>query len=752
MSEDFETGSEVDHLRLLRRIMSHWRLIISFFVAVTLPVSVWSLVFAPKTYEAVAKIFIEDPRRVGPGFMRDWMPASDASFQVALLRSRSLAVAVAESLSRESLDELLKRAMYQDYFSDALNLIRGLFGHESAVYSPQQRAVTELQAARVTLTSLPSGEVEIRTVAYHPRVAMDLANTYIEVLQTRSRSNIRDEARATREFIEGLLNQTRASLQESEEKLAKLQRGRPSTRFSERTVLELTRGAEVAQLENSLADIQATKEIAKARLNFLRGGKGGKPLPPAAQDLLTKRLVQLREKLAGLQERYTDGHPLVKATQAEIKDVQAMLAGNPQPLLNAGATEQAALAKQMMDTELEIASLETKEGVVKQSIARLAQNLSSLNTEEMEVSKLLRKVEAQRNLYTTLSEKLGTVRAQEQGEDRGLRVIDLATLPQSPSGARARKITLLGAVLGLSLGVGVAAVIEYFKQPMDTEDDVAAATGLPALGWLPTIKGNHADRGPDREPLSFVDSATIPDTLPMEACRSVRISLQSLSHEREIRTIMLASAGPGEGKSTVALNLAWAFWEAGRRLILVDADLRRPSLHRPFRYAPRPGLADLLTSDVPLEQVVQPVKERFDLLAAGSATGSQPGVLLSAEKVRRVLDLVNDRADLVLFDSAPVLAVADNLVLASMVDGVILVVRAGSTQRRDLVRAKSLLEKVGAPLVGIVLNRVSPWETRRYYQSYASYYGVGNGRPARKRWRSPRSWWPTVRQGSEDLR
>src|SRR5712664_3393779 len=105
MSEDFETGSEVDHLRLLRRIMSHWRLIISFFVAVTLPVSVWSLVFAPKTYEAVAKIFIEDPRRVGPGFMRDWMPASDASFQVALLRSRSLAVAVAESLSRESLDE-----------------------------------------------------------------------------------------------------------------------------------------------------------------------------------------------------------------------------------------------------------------------------------------------------------------------------------------------------------------------------------------------------------------------------------------------------------------------------------------------------------------------------------------------------------------------------------------------------------------------------------------------------------------------
>ncbi len=752
MSEESVTGSEVDYLRLLRRTMSHWRLIICFFVAVALPVSVWALVFAPKTYEAVAKIFIEDPRRVGPGFLRDWMPASDASFQQAILRSRSLALAVAESLPRESMDELLKRAMYQDYFTEALNLMRGLFGRESVVYSPQQRAVMELQAARVTFTTLSPGEVEIRAVAYNPRVAMDLANTYIEVLQTRSRSNIRDEARATREFIESLLNQTRAALQESEEKLAKLQRGRAATGFPERTVLEMTQGTQVAQLESTLADIQATKEIAKARLNFLRGGKDGKPLPPAAQQQLTRRLVQMREKLAGLQERYTDGHPLVRATQAEIKDVQAMLAGNPQPLLNAGATEQAAVAKQMTDMELEIASLETKEGVVKQSIARLAQNLSTLNTEEMETSKLLRKVEAQRNLYATLSEKLGTVRAQEQGEDRGLRVIDLAALPQSPSGVRARKIILLGAVLGLSLGVGAAAVIEYVNQPMDTEDDVAAATGLPALGWLPTIKGNHADKGPDREPLSFVDSTVIPDTLPMEACRSVRISLQSLSHEREIRTIMLASAGPGEGKSTVALNLAWAFWEAGRRLILVDADLRRPSLHRPLRYPPRPGLADLLTSDVPLEQVVQPVKERFEFLAAGSAAGAKPGVLLGAERVRRLLDLVNERVDLVIFDSAPVLAVADNLVLASMVDGVILVVRAGSTQRRDLVRAKSLLEKVGAPLVGVVLNRVSPRETRRYYQSYASYYGVGDGLPTRKRWRSPRSWWPTARQGSEDLR
>src|SRR5260370_41783828 len=105
MSEESVTGSEVDYLRLLRRTMSHWRLIISLFVAVALPVSVWALVFAPKTYEAVAKIFIEAPRRTGPGFLRDWMPASDASIQLTLLRSPSLAVAVAATLPRHRLDE-----------------------------------------------------------------------------------------------------------------------------------------------------------------------------------------------------------------------------------------------------------------------------------------------------------------------------------------------------------------------------------------------------------------------------------------------------------------------------------------------------------------------------------------------------------------------------------------------------------------------------------------------------------------------
>src|SRR5713101_7522470 len=141
------TGSELDYLRLLRRIAGRWKLIIAVFFAVVLPVTVWALVFVPKTYEAMAKIFLEDPKRVGAGLMRDWMPTSDAAFQLAILRSRSLAEAVVENLPRESMEELLKRAMHQDYFLEGRNGIRRLLGRESIVYSPQQRAVMELQTA-----------------------------------------------------------------------------------------------------------------------------------------------------------------------------------------------------------------------------------------------------------------------------------------------------------------------------------------------------------------------------------------------------------------------------------------------------------------------------------------------------------------------------------------------------------------------------------------------------------------------------
>jgi len=721
------SGPHVGYLGLLRRIASHWRLSLIVCVGVAAPVAVWALLFLPKSYEAVSAIFIEDPRRGSVSTLRDWMPAGDASYQQAVLRSRSLAEAVVDNLPQDSMDELIRHGMHRDYVLAGQNLIRRLLGRESVVFSPQQRAVRELLTSRVRFESLPSGEVEIRAIAYHPQVAKDLANTYIEVVQSRSRSHIRDEARATRQFIENLLAQTKANLQEAEESLAKHQRG-GALKLPERSSVEMT---QLAQLESNLADIQASEEIAKRRLASLKGGKDS---AGTARQALSERLAALEAKLATLEEKYASEHPLVKSTQAEIDELKTVLAAPPSISpggrsairLTLGPADQAAVTKQVTDAEVELASLQNREDVLKQRIARLSSRLSALGAEEWETSKVLRRVETHRSLYATLSEKLGTARVQEQGEDRGLRVIDRASLPLGPNNAPAKKIILLGILLGLGLGVGVASVIEYFNQPIETEDDVLDATGLPVLGWLPTIAGHPPTSGVEREPLNLVNGS-IPDTLPIEGCRSIRTSLESLNGSHKLHSIMLASAGPKEGKSTIVLNLAWVFWELGRRLILIDADLRRPSLHRGLRCPPQPGLADMLAGNVAWARAGQGIREGLVFLPAGSTGTAKPGVLLTVAKLRGVLELLTSHADLVLFDSAPVLAVADNLILASLVDGVILVVRAGDTQRHDLVRAKNLLEKAGASLLGVVLNHVSPRETRRYYGRYGDYYASPDG-------------------------
>src|SRR5437879_5089807 len=481
------SGPHVGYLGLLRRIASHWRLSLIVCVGVAAPVAVWALLFLPKSYEAVAAIFIEDPRRGSVSTLRDWMPAGDASYQQAVLRSRSLAAAVVDNLPQDSMNELIRHAMHRDYVLAGQNLIRRLLGHEPVVFSPAQRALRGRLTGRVRSESLPSGEVEIRAIAYHPQVAKDLANTYIEVLQSRSRSHIRDEARATRQFIENLLAQTKANLQEAEESLAKHQRG-GTLKLPERSSVEM---AQLAQLESNLADIQASEEIAKRRLAGLKGGKDSAGMPGrAARQALSERLAALEAKLATLEEKYASEHPLVESTQAEINELKTALAAPPSISpggrsairLTLGPADQAAVAKQVADAEVELASLQNREDVLKQRIARLSSRLSALGAEEWETSKVLRRVETHRSLYATLSEKLGTARVQEQGEDRGLRVIDRATLPLGPNNAPAKKIILLGFCSGLAWAWAWPASSNTSTSPSRPRTTSSTRRGFPCWG------------------------------------------------------------------------------------------------------------------------------------------------------------------------------------------------------------------------------------------------------------------------------
>jgi capsular exopolysaccharide synthesis family protein len=733
----------VDFVRLLRRVFAHrWHIVVAAFLVIAVPTIVLTIIATEDTYEASATLFVlPEKEKSDPTFMRDFMtPEVNALYQV-VLRSRSLAQAVVETLPKESRDELSRRIGFRDYVLIAMNQVRRWRGEEVVVYSPTELAVRELQEARMSFTlgtkegGPKDGTVTITATAFSPRVAVDLANTYVEVLLSRSSSFARQQARGTRELLESMLAQARTSQTEAEDSLRKFQaQGGGAVKLPDESRVDLQR---LTKLETELSDAQVSLEIAQNRLAYLKGDrKSGAAGDPATQ-ALRDRLAQLGAKLSLLNEKYTAQHPLVLAARAEMQDTQEQLKASLQPQQTprpAGVTalkplEAARLSKQMADLEVEIISLRTREQGLQQRIGRLKQSMASMGLREHEYAGLARSAETQSKLAGMLAEKLTAARMSEQTQIRGIQVIDLASLPKQPSAKRPLKLMLLGLLGGLGFGLGAATLREYTTQVIETEQEIAAGTGLAVLGSIPLAPFRPGSLASADTPTIFVATQD-PHSLPADSCRAIRVAIDCQSLDHPLKTLLVTSPGAHEGKSTILANLALAFVESGRRVLVIDADLRRPALHRAFRVPNEGGLADMLQKGAAWPEGFHRVAPGLELLPSGIKPHN-PGSLLSSRHMTKLLEEARERADLVLIDSPPVLAMADALPLAAHVDGVLLVTRFGATQRRSVVRAKDALEKVGAHLVGVVVNGLSPRETRRHYAEYEQY--VSAGKPGRKK-------------------
>lgn len=211
-----------------------------------------------------------------------------------------------------------------------------------------------------------------------------------------------------------------------------------------------------------------------------------------------------------------------------------------------------------------------------------------------------------------------------------------------------------------------------------------------------------------------------PKAIVSEAFRTLRTNLQFTSPDRELKTILVTSVGPSEGKSTVSANLAVAWAQAGRRVVIVGCDLRKPVLHQMFGLANTPGLTGHLTGQAKLDEVIKPSAIKgLDVLVAGPVPPN-PAEILQSQVMVATIEKLRDRYDIVIFDGAPVIAVTDAAVMASKVDGTMLVVRAHEVPKDVALHAKTLLDQANANLLGVVLNGVRPQDQRNYQYYY--YY------------------------------
>ena len=297
----------------------------------------------------------------------------------------------------------------------------------------------------------------------------------------------------------------------------------------------------------------------------------------------------------------------------------------------------------------------------------------------------------------------------QRGAPNFLSVVEPAQIPTQPVGTRMAYNILLAVTIGLVLSAGAAVLLEYLDDSLKTADDVRHALGLKVLGSLARIQGD--------EYLDKLVVAREPRSPAAEAYRVLRTNLQ-FSAGSTLRTFLVTSANPLEGKSLTTANLAVALAQSGQRVILVDADMRRPTQHRIFGLENQVGLSNVLEGgDVSLEELVQPVAMSDLSVITSGPIPDHPSDLIGSERMSNLTELLQQYADVVVFDSPPVMAVADAAILASRLDGVLLVVDAGSTRRGAARHCKETLDSVGAHLLGVAINRLSALRGGYYYYS-----------------------------------
>ena len=431
----------------------------------------------------------------------------------------------------------------------------------------------------------------------------------------------------------------------------------------------------------------------------------------AVQDIL-QSLTTLENERSKLLVQRTDVNVDVQGLNQRIRELELQLyqmAGN-----------------YLEGLDSQIASAEAQLG-------RFGNQLETIPAREVQYARLLREQKLLDELYALLQTRLKESEIRLAAEPGDVRVIDTALVPEVPISPRPLRNLVLALALGLVMGVAAAFGREAMDTRVRTREDVQAATGqMPILGIIPRFEGAQRTSVRNRLMEGVPDSLVVradPQSPAAEAFRALRTSIVFSGVKGAPQVMVVTSAMPGEGKSTSSSNLAVTLAQQGSRTLLVDADLRRGTLHRIFEVPQEPGLTHVLLGMATLDEAVREVEVGEGVLLYVLAAGAfppNPAEILGSERMAKLLEELRARYDAVIFDAPPLNLVTDATVLAKSVDAAVLVTRNGFTDKRALHHAASQLLQVRAPVSGVVLNDVDVEGGGRYY-GYGYGYGYSYG-------------------------
>ena len=587
-------------------------------------------------------------------------------------------------------------------------------------------SVNPINRSRLVAIQFDSQDAELAA-----RVVNSLAENYVE-------QNLEARWAATQKAADWLSQQlsgVKAKLEKSEDQLQNY------ARRNDLVFLETDKGPgrnveneQVQQLQEELTKAEAQRFEKEAPYRVAEAGDY-ESLPGISENKviqdLTERLAELRREYARLSTTFNKDYPRVKEIQSQADEIESAI-----------QQQHESAAKQITNDYL---AAVRREDLVRQALREEQKNMDQAAARAVQYNILKREVDTNKQLYEGLLQRLKEASVSASLKASNIRIVDSAEPPAKPVKPKIPLNLGAAAILGLGLGICAAFIQERLDDTLKGSDDVERLLGLATVGLIPAVSqlnGNHhgmhgllphtkalslKENGNGRGPAAVwhrIDAEGLQHKALVEAFRSLRTSILLSTADRPPSTLLVSSTQSGEGKTTIACNLAIALAQVGQRVLLVDADLRSPSLHRLFGRQENLGLVSCLAGHQDWHTVVRPSgSPGLDLLFGGPIPPN-PSELLSSRSMGELIRSAQEQYGFIILDSAPMLALADSRILATQVSGVLLVVKNATIPREQVKQTLSDIRSVGGNVVGVALNNVD-LHTIGYYD-----YGA-DGLPAR---------------------
>lgn len=551
--------------------------------------------------------------------------------------------------------------------------------------------------------------LQIKATSPHPQEAMMMANSLGEIMVDENRTQMRAEYKSARIFLGDQMTKVKERYNTALLKMTDFKKQEKTLDLKIETKLATEKMAELLkQKEDNVIELaQANAKLGRLRQQISKQSPeflSAYTLKENPQiEALKKRLTELRLRFTEASAELAERHPLVLSLNEQIKTAEAKLKKETE-VYRSPAPELTAIERQ-------ISSLEAHLKGVNADIDKYFKALGGLPDKGHKPASLDMELNVTQQTYSSLLDSLYQIGIAESATLSEIRVVEPAVKPFSPVSPNKAINGVLGVFVGLVFGLGLAFLMEYLDDTIRTAEDVKEFSPIALIGTVPRFE-------PKKIPLISVKD---PNDPIYESYRRIRNYLTM--NEAPVRSLLITSAGPDEGKSTTVVNLGISVACEGKKVLIIDTDLRRASLHAYFDVPNERGMADLLQGKTSMDEAIQPTGvEGLSMIPSGLPS-PDPGGLIESDQMGRIISELKTRFDVVILDSAPVLIKSDALVMDRYVDGSVIVLASEKTTRQAANELLDILAKAHIKPLGFILNRSSVRKGKYYYHDpYPSHY------------------------------